>query len=239
MNFLSLGTTLKAALLAAVVAALIVAAFHSLATEPVIDHAIMLEEQASQHADAEEPVVSRDTQRFGLVVGMVLYGLTWALIFACAYQLCQRWLPASTPAARGGLLALGAYLAIALFPFVKYPANPPGVGEPESIVLRQALYLLAIVLGVSGVAIALGLARSTRFGDGPMRWIASFGFLIAFGAIVYFLLPGNPDAVRMPEDLVGTFRILSLAGLTLFWALFGAGFAWIVRDAGRPTAAAS
>jgi hypothetical protein len=239
MNLLSLGTTLKAAVLAGVVAALVVAVFHSAATEPVIDHAIMLEEQASQQMDAAEPAVSRDTQRFGLIIGMLLYGLTWALIFGCIYQLSQTWLPASTTAARGALLALGTYIAVAFFPFVKYPANPPGVGEPETIVLRQALYLLAIVLGIGGVAIALGLAKSTQDRAEPLRRFAPLGFLAVFGAVAYLVLPNSPDAVRMPADVVGAFRALSLAGLTLFWVLFGAGFVLLVRGAGRQSSAAT
>jgi hypothetical protein len=219
---------------------LVVAGFHRVVTEPVIDHAIMLEEQASHDADAAEPVVSRGTQRFGLIVGMVLYGLTWALIFACVYQLSQSWLPASTPAGRGALLALGSYFAVALFPFAKYPANPPGVGEPETIAMRQATYLAAIALGCAGVAIALGLARSTRTQPGPMWRLAPLGFLLVFGVIAYVVLPSNPDAIRMPADVVGAFRALSLLGLTLFWALFGAGFVWLIRGAGRhPSAVTS
>jgi hypothetical protein len=67
----------------------------------------------------------------------------------------------------------------------------------------------------------------------PMRWLVPIGFLVVFGGIAYLILPGNPDAIHMPDDVVSTFRALSLAGLTLFWVLFGAGFVWLVRGAGR------
>jgi predicted cobalt transporter CbtA len=231
MNQLSLGTILKSAIIAAVVAGLLVGIFHRIATEPVIDHAIMLEEQASAHgAPAEEPAVGRDTQRFGLFVGMLLYGLTWALFFAVAYQLTQGWLPASTAPTRAMLLALAAYVGVALFPFLKYPANPPGVGEPESIVLRQGLYLLALAIGIAGVGVALKISQSLQ-DRGVIQWAAPVGFLVGFGLIAYLALPGNPDAIRMPEEVVTSFRMLSLIGLTLFWALFGATFGWLTRQA--------
>jgi predicted cobalt transporter CbtA len=62
-----------------------------------------------------------------------------------------------------------------------------------------------------------------------MKWAAPVGFLVLFGLIAYLVLPGNPDAIRMPGDVVSSFRTLSLIGLTLFWALFGAAFVWLVR----------
>lgn len=241
MNLLSLSATLRAAVLAALVAGIVVAGFHRFATEPVIDQAITLEEQASHdhEAPAGEPIVSRDAQRIGLFVGMVLYGLTWSLFFAAAYQRCQTWLPASTPATRAALLVLGAYFAVVLFPFLKYPANPPGVGEADSIVLRQQLYLLAIAVGCAGVALALALARSLRGRGETVKWLAPLGFLIVFGLVAYVAMPSNPDTVRLPGELVGSFRALSLLGLTLFWFLFGTAFVLLVRSVDREPRAAS
>jgi len=67
---LRLATALRAAVLAGLVAGGAVAAFHLLVTEPVIDRAILLEEQQSR-ARGERmatPLVSRATQKVGLVV---------------------------------------------------------------------------------------------------------------------------------------------------------------------------
>ena len=233
MTELSLGSTLRAAILAAFFASLVVAGFHRVATEPVIDQAITLEEAAGHddHAAADEPIVTRAAQRIGLFFGMVLYGVTWALFFSVAYQLFQRWLPANTAAGRATLLVLAAYLGVALFPFLKYPANPPGVGEPESIALRQGLYLLAIAIGLAGVGLALGIARRLQSRGDATRWLASAGFLAGFGLVAFVVLPANPDPIRLPADIITAFRSLSLLGLTLFWLLFGAAFSWLVRRA--------
>ena len=45
---------------------------------------------------------------------------------------------------------------MAIFPFLKYPANPPGVGEPESIGYRQTLYVGFIALAVLGLGAGHG-----------------------------------------------------------------------------------
>ena len=39
--------------------------------------------------------------------------------------------------------------------------------------------------------------------------------------VLYLLMPGNPDEVTMPADLVQSFRVLSLVGLSLFWIVLG------------------
>jgi hypothetical protein len=42
-------------------------------------------------------------------------------------------------------------------------------------------------------------------------------------------MPANPDPIRMPSDLVWTFRAITLAGLVVFWAVLGPAFAWLAR----------
>jgi len=226
MRDVPIGTVLKAALAAGLVAGLTVAIFHLVATETVIDRAIELEAQSRQVERAhEEPVVSRTAQRGGLVLGFLLYGLTWSLLFGAIYHLTQRWLPASGPLTRGLLLALVGYWSAGLFPFLKYPANPPGVGDPETIAYRQALYLGMLALSVGGSALALTLARADRGG-----WLLVPAFLTIFGVAVYLLMPINPDAIHIPDDLVATFRGRSLVGLTLFWAVLGLAFGLLLRQ---------
>src|SRR5688572_30267300 len=137
MRDVSLGTVVWSALVAGVLAGLAAAAFHFLATESVIDQAINLETLRRQaEGTYEEPMVSRDAQRVGLFVGFVIYGLTWSLMFGAIFHAVQRWLPGVSPLRRGLFLAACAFWSVALFPFLKYPANPPGVGDPETITMR-------------------------------------------------------------------------------------------------------
>jgi predicted cobalt transporter CbtA len=219
----TLAAVLRAALLAGVVAALTAAVFHYVATEPVIDQAIALEEQLHPAAAHQEPVLSRETQRVGLFIGFLGYGLSLSLLFAVGYHAAQRWLPGRGFAAKGAFLALAVYWAVCLFPFAKYPANPPGVGDPETIGYRQILYFGFLALSLAATALAIALGRSSRW-----RGVA---VLVVIGAAAYAAMPPNPDPVRMPADLMLSFRGLSLAGLTLFWVVFGGVFSWRVGRA--------
>jgi predicted cobalt transporter CbtA len=239
MRDLPLGTVLRAALVAGLAAGLAVAAFHLLATEPVIDHAIALEAQLQRAKGTQEELsVSRAAQREGLVFGLLLYGLTWSLLFGAIYHFVQDWLPAFGALKRGLLLALLGYWSVALLPFLKYPANPPGAGDPNTVGYRMLLYLGMLMLSMHGTVQALALARAD-FGG----WRLVPAFLVFFGVGVYLVMPDTPDAIHIPADVVATFRGLSLAGLTLFWAVLGLSFGLLLRlheggQARRPASAA-
>jgi predicted cobalt transporter CbtA len=243
MQNLTIVKTLKAALLAAVLAALCVSVFHTFVTEPVIDRAIAIEEQMS-HAENglapgghhEAPIVSREVQKWGLFLGWFLYAVSWAGLFGALYFLAQNWLPGASPWQRGLAMAALAYWGIALLPFLKYPANPPGVGDPATIDDRQTLYLTLLGLSVIGGAVALALYR--QFApklSGAKSWLPALVFLGIFSVVMYIALPGSPDAITMPLDVVQNFRVLSLSGLTVFWAGFGLSFAWLAQRLAQDT----
>ena len=234
MTALSLGSVLKAAVVAGLVAGVVAAGFHSLLTEPVIDRAIKIEEELSQTrgSPVEEPLVSRGAQRVGLVFGFLLYGGAWGLLVGILSHLARRLLPALSEAKRSLVLAAVSGWAVAIFPFIKYPANPPGVGDPETIGYRQALYLGFIGLSIIGAVLAFGLQRSLGTGR-RWAWPVALGLYVAYLVLIYLVMPVNPDPVRMPSRVVWTFRALSLAGLALFWAVLGVAFGWLCRKRGQ------
>ena len=227
-------TVFRAAVAAGVVAGLLLGLFHLVATEPVIDAAIAIEEAAAMpHSVAEEPVVSRDTQRVGLILGFLLYGLALGVLFCGAFFLVHRALPLESPALKAALLALAGYWCLALVPFLKYPANPPGVGDPETIQFRQGVALLLMVLLLAGAALSLYLPRWIR-GLSPWAIVVAN---VLFASLLLAVLPANIDPVEMPLELVDQFRILSLTGLSLFWSVFSALIVWQLRAAGQDPAA--
>jgi Probable cobalt transporter subunit (CbtA) len=231
-------SALRSALLSAVAAGLIAgavaAAFHEVLTEPVIDRAIAAEEarDAGQPGHThEEPIVSRRGQKIGLVVGLLLYGAVWGVLVGLAVYLTRGWAPPGWSLGRQGLVvALLAGWSVALFPFLKYPANPPGVGEPETIGYRQTLYLGFIVLAVLGLWLAVGLRRFRAASQGPGAWIAPAVFYVVWTLAIYVLMPPNPDPVEISETILRPFRALSLAGLVVFWAGLGLAFGWLARE---------
>ena len=249
MNLDSFGAIIKSALVAGLVAGLFVAAVQFVWTEPVVDSAITLEEQrhaaenahaAAAAAPAAEapPVVDRPTQKKGLFLGYTIYGLAWGLLFGAAYTLAQPFLPVNGRLGRGLLLAASAFWAVALLPFLKYPANPPGVGDPDTIDFRQHVYLGMLVGGVVVAALALTTYRkiSSARGSG-LGAVVGLGMAAAGSVALFVGLPQNPDVVRMPMALVMEFRVHSVVGLGLFWLVLGAVFGpvlgWLVGGEAR------
>ena len=214
---------LRAALLAGLFAALVTAGFHWLFTEPIIDRAVAIEAQSSSHV--EEPVVGRPMQKFGLLVGFLLYGLAWGTLFgALVYALGPQLARGNRQAYFALALALG--WSVALFPLLKYPANPPGVGAAATIGYRQELFLIAIALALAGMVAALlahkWLGRAGRRTTGLV--VSAYAvYLVA----VYAALPQNPDPVKLDAAIVHTFRLLSFAGQLLFWTALGGAFSWL------------
>lgn len=229
-----------AALAAGLVAGLVTAVFHSAVTEPVIEQAIALEEAATaQHHSAtatnkaEGPIVSREFQRGpGLFAGFILYGTFWALLFAVAFFLGRQALPWTSPLAQGlAFGALGAW-SLGIMPFLKYPANPPAVGDPDTVGLRQTLFLVYIALSVFGAAAALAASLATDRQPGwsiLRRAGVVLGGYAVFAILLVLLMPSNPDTIAIPMEMVNTFRVRSVAGLVVFWLAFGVAFGLLLR----------
>ena len=190
--------------------------------EPTLTAAIALEGPS-----AGEGPVSRQTQKLlGMPLGFVFAGLALGLLFAVAYRV----LPSRTDAWQRSLgLASGGFTALALIPQLRYPANPPGVGDPETIAGRTSGYLLAVLLGVVVVSGSYAALRALRVRgvSAPVRQSAvTVGAVLAV-AVGFTLLPDNADPVGAPAALVWEFRIRSIGLLALLYSSLGAFFAWL------------
>lgn len=187
--------------------------------EPVLSRAIELEGPPEGGGP-----VTRETQKLlGMPAGFLLVGVALGLLFAIAY----RALPSHGSAwQRSTRLAAGGFLALVLVPQLRYPANPPGVGDPASVGDRTQGYLLAVVLGVAVVAGGYVAVRHlhARGVAAPVRQsvVTLAGAMIV--AVAYALLPDSGDTVEAPAALVYDFRVRSLGLLALLYALLGAFF---------------
>jgi predicted cobalt transporter CbtA len=241
----SLGSVLKAAVLAGLIAGALTAGFHALLLEPLIEHAIELEEHGSQtHGKAApEPLIDRPTQRWGLVLGFLVYGALWGLLFGLVAYFFQTLRPTEWTIARFGLsLALLVGWSMAMLPFLKYPANPPGVGAAETVGYRQWLYVGFLGLSGVGTVVAVGVHHWLRRSKQPMvarhtQAALAVAIYVVYVAVVYVAMPENPDPVEMPAELVWPFRVIAFLGLVLFWAVLGSAFGWLLRDTRTPSAA--
>ena len=219
-------------LVAGLFAGLLVGGFHNLFTIPVIERAIEFEEArsalANPNAPDEDPLISLGAQRWGMAAGTGIYGAILGIVFAAGFTALRRVVPDWKPLAMAVTVAALGFWALSLFPFIRYPLNPPGVGESDSLTYRQGLQTMFMVLSVLGVgALLFGLrAINERVRDTSDRLRMYGGAALVYGiflVVMYFAHPANPDPVPVPIDLLELFRTLTMVGQFLTWALMAAG----------------
>src|SRR5919197_5056196 len=210
-------------LLAGAIAGTILGAMNQVAVEPLIEHAIELErqntEQTGQIINPAEVAAYRLWQKGGEIVAGTVLGLSIGSLFGIVFAYARGAVPGANNKKKGLIVAGIMWFALFLMPALKYPANPPAVGDPETIYYRQALYLA--FLAISGFS-ALGLAFLYR----KMGSLRTKNAIIptAYAAIMagaYVAMPANPDPLNAPMDLVLGFRITSAITISLFWSLLG------------------
>ena len=230
-----------------VIAGFLVGGFYNLFMVPVMERAIDLEGERAASvtpADADEEEggveVSLGVQRVGMVFGTAIYGAILGLFFSAGFVLLHRAAP-GWPAVWVAL-AVGAlgFWSLSLFPFIKYPLNPPGVGDEATLLSRQLGQALFMLLSAAAVGLALDAVR--RFNGRPALLAALLAGYGALALVMVFAFPGNPDPVPVPIDLLELFRALTMSGQFLMWALLAAGVAvallWRQRaESARPAAA--
>ncbi|WP_280342938.1 CbtA family protein [Nocardia neocaledoniensis] len=242
----SLKTLLLRGLLAGLIAGLLAATVGYFVGEPQVDAAIMLEEAAAtdhhggaeapaghSHGGEDEPLVSRTGQKAGQFLALGLAGMAFGALFAAALNLARRFtdLPGPRLALATAVLAWAAIVAV---PFFKYPANPPAVGDPETINERTWLWVAAVVLGLLAVAAAVAAYRALAGQLDSLRLIAGVGAFVLVTTLGYVLLPGvNEVADDFPATLLWRFRVASLTETTTLWAALGLAFAALTEFASR------
>ncbi len=200
----------------------------AIAIETAIDAAQAKADLARGVHDAPEPeIVSRPMQRsWGLLTGVMVYSTAFGGLFALVFAFANGRVAIRDQRVLSLLLAMAGFVSVALVPALKYPANPPSVGAPDTIGSRTLLF--AVMLGLS-VAAMVGAAAIRRHllpqrGD----WFASSvaaGFYVVCVVALCVLLPGvNEVPPGFPADLLWRFRLDSLGLQLILWSGLGLGF---------------
>ena len=245
------GSLLLRGMLVGVVAGLLAFGFARLFGEPEVDRAISFEQMTRAgphaHGDAhtrgeahtsteapEQELVSRATQSgLGLLTGIVVYGAAVGGLFALVFAFCYGRVGRVGPRATAAMLALGAYVAVVLVPSIKYPANPPAIGQAETIGSRTLLFFLMIVISVAALALAVMLARrlSAQFGTWNATILAGAAFVVVIAAVQYGLPAVNEVPDQFSAAVLWRFRVASLGIHAVLWTTIGLLFGALTERA--------
>jgi predicted cobalt transporter CbtA len=221
-------TFIAITLLARAIAGTILGTINQVAVEPYIEHAIELEmqntAQSGQVINPAEFAAYRLWQKGGEIIAGTILGLSIGSLYGIVFVYTRSSISGNNKK-KALIVASIMWFVLFLMPALKYPPNPPAVGDPETIYYRQSLYVA--FLAISGFS-ALGLAflyrkmasSNTKKAIIPLAYAA-----ILAGA--YMAMPANPDPINAPIDLVIGFRITSAITISMFWALLGVIFGTI------------
>jgi len=232
-------------LLAGAVGAVLAFVFARVFAEPVIGRAIAYEDGRTEveHAQGVHEhgveVFTRGVQSIaGLGFGVLLFGVAMGALFAVFF--CVGYGRAGGVGAQVFSISMAAvaFIVVYLVPFVKYPPNPPAVGQSDTIGMRTEWYLVMVLASV-GLAIgAVWLARRLvgRLGGWNAGLSAAAAYVVAI-VVVMLLLPTvneTPEPMRdasgtivypgFPADVLYEFRLVSLGTQLVLWASIGLVF---------------
>ena len=172
-----------------------------------VGQAIAFEEQAGRGRARARRGAGRLARRcrrsLGLLTAALVYGLALRRpLRAGASPPSTAASCAPAPRARRIWLAAFAFVAVFLVPFVKYPANPPATGDPDTIGKRTAVYVVMIAISLLGGDRRGAPARACWPSAGrarPRRSAAGAGYL----AVVVVAGLALPSIHEVPADVPG------------------------------------
>ena len=255
-----------AGLLAGLIAGIVSFVFARFYLEPVVAKAIDYEGARSEaeealahaaepgghtHGEGGELFTRAMQENLGAGVGNVVFAVCMGAFFAVAFTVLWSHLgsrhPATDPRAVAGVLGAIGFVAVFAVPFFAYPANPPAVGDDDTIGERTGAFLTISVASVilAIVAVVLALWLRPRIG-GFVSAVAAVAAYLAGVAIVLAFLPSFaevPEPVRndagqivfpgFPGDVIGDFRVYAIANQVILWTVLTVVFALLLGAMAR------
>ncbi|GBR36517.1 hypothetical protein AA11826_1544 [Komagataeibacter oboediens DSM 11826] len=223
------GRLLLRGMLAGIIAAALAFMFARVFGEPQVNLAIAFE-AAMDAASGEPPepeLVSRGVQSsLGLLTAAVMYGAAYGGLFSLVFSLAYGRIGRFSPRMLSMLLAGAGFLSVVLVPDLKYPANPPAVGQPETIGLRTTAYFEMIVFSLCALTLAVlsGRVLAVRLGN----WGATLCGGAVFVVLVALLQWALPDISEVPDNfpavVLWRFREAAIGMQLVLWGGLGLVF---------------
>ena len=245
-------------MLVGIVAGLLAFACAKLIGEPQVDRAVAFEEaadaarsQTHDHGAASMPaghagmamsaqeaaqpeLVSRSTQAgLGLFTGVMVYCTAFGGLFGLVFAVADRRIGRLGPRGTAALLAALGLLAVSVVPVLKYPPNPPAVGEAETIATRTGLYFLMVLLSVVAITAAVMLRQRLlpQHGAWNTALIAGAAYAVAIAAAIAVLPAANEVPNAFPAAVLWQFRLAALGMQVVMWGTLGLLFGWLTERA--------
>ena len=236
---------LPTALVMGTIVGLLVAAYMNIFNVPVMEWAIALEGCdidragcAEQLAAAEEEsplplsfLTGSAGQRIGMTVGLAVIGILYGAVFTGLYHLARNATPGWNPWAWAVVAGLLGFWGVSMYTQIKFPLNPPGIGDEGTLLARQGFQFLFIAVSTVSVALVIygvGLVNRTSVASG--RWLRYAGIGAAYAVVALllaFAIPNVRDAAPgwLPPELTIMFRTFTAGGHFLLW--MGIAFATV------------
>ena len=196
--------------------------------------AAMAKGMAMPKEESEPELVSRSVQAgIGLFTGVAIYSTAFGGLFALVFAFAHRRMGDFDARTTSVLLAISGIVAVYLVPVLKYPANPPAVGAPDTIGMRTGLYFAMIAISLAAMIAAWMLRNRLvpRYGGWNAALIAAAAYLIVVIAVAFAL----PDVNEVPDDfpavVLWQFRIASAGAQLIMWATIGLAFGALTERA--------
>ena len=220
---------LVVALISGAIAGTVFGLINLVLVEPYLDKAIETEVQnsinAGEEVNLEEHVSYRFWQKGGEIAAGTILGMTFGSLLGIVFVFGKKIISGSN--IKKALVLSGViWLVIFMIPAMKYPANPPTVGDPDTIYYRQFLFISFILisgftaLGVSIIYTKIKSKVSIKF-----LTVSIIYTIVMIG--VFIVTPPNPDMNTVSADFVNGFRIMSMLTMTIFWIILGLTFGLI------------
>lgn len=220
-RYLKTRTFLGITILSGLISGVVLSFLNLGVVEPYIDKAIVLETQrkisSGENVNLHELVDYRAWQKSGVIAAGAVYGVSLASLFGIAFAYGRNILPTNSNKKKALFLAGVMWVVLYLMVMIKYPANPPAVGDPHTIYYRQSLFVGYLALsGFSALGVAIAWKKLPQIRSKKVV-LPSIYALIMIAA--YLAFPPNPDKISISVELIQTFRIASALTIGIFWGL--------------------
>ena len=194
--------------------------------EPFIDRAIGIETQrniaSGEAVDLNEQSHYRTWQKIGEIVAGTIFGTSLGALVGIVFAYTRNRLPGSNNQKKAFILTGLMFFVLFLIPALKYPPNPPAVGNPSTIYYREILYIAILAIsGLSSLLLAMLYRRLSAFRSKNIIIPLLYAIIVS---AAYLILPSNPDEITIPSDLMTNFRVASVNTMAMFWILLGVIF---------------